>query len=166
MSKRPIGSKLAMVALMAAALGGGVFVMRTLTPSGAEPPGAESPDTKNSAAEGPALIAQGQGVYRQHCASCHGRNLEGEPNWRRRKANGKLPAPPHDASGHTWHHSDKLLFRIVKRGTAAIAPAGYKTDMPGYAGVLTDREIRAVLAFIKSRWPSDIQRRQAAMSRK
>jgi mono/diheme cytochrome c family protein len=161
MSQRPLASKLAMVTLMAAALGGGVFVMRTLTPSEGE-----SPDIKNSAAEGPALIALGQGVYRKHCASCHGRNLEGEPNWRRRKANGKLPAPPHDASGHTWHHGDKLLFRIVKRGTAAIAPAGYKTDMPGYAGVLTDREIRAVLAFIKSRWPLEIRRKQAAMGRR
>ena len=53
----------------------------------------------------PELVALGASVYAQHCAACHGRELEGEPNWRRRKADGTLPAPPHDATGHTWHHS-------------------------------------------------------------
>jgi mono/diheme cytochrome c family protein len=69
-----------------------------------------------------------------------------------RLPNGRLPAPPHDATGHTWHHSDAQLFRIVRDGLSAIVP-GYETDMPAFAGVITDEEIRAVLEFIKSRWP-------------
>jgi hypothetical protein len=52
------------------------------------------------------LVERGKIVYEEQCANCHGEHLEGEPNWQRRKPNGELPAPPHDASGHTWHHSD------------------------------------------------------------
>jgi mono/diheme cytochrome c family protein len=63
-----------------------------------------------------------------------------------------MPAPPHDASGHTWHHTDQELFRITKFGMSAIVPS-YESDMPAFGHVLTDEEIEAVLAFIKSTWP-------------
>ena len=109
----------------------------------------------------PELVALGAAVYEQHCAACHGRELEGEPDWRRRKADGTLPAPPHDATGHTWHHSDELLFRLTRDGLGVIAGEDYRTAMPAYRGILSDREIWSVLAYIKSRWPADIQRVQA-----
>jgi mono/diheme cytochrome c family protein len=112
----------------------------------------------------PKLVTRGRTVYLQHCAACHGANLEGQPNWREPMANGRLPAPPHDASGHTWHHSDKQLFEMVKNGTAATMP-GYATDMPAYREVLSDAEIRAVLSFIQSTWPADIRQRQQRLSR-
>ncbi len=112
-------------------------------------------------ASDPELVALGAGVYGRHCAACHGANLEGQPDWRRRKPDGLLPAPPHDATGHTWHHSDEVLFRLTRDGPAALAGDGYRTDMPAYAGVLADREIWAALAYIKSRWPADIRRAQA-----
>lgn len=35
------------------------------------------------------------------------------------------------------------------------APAGYESDMPAFGGILSDDEIRAVLAFIKSTWPEE-----------
>ena len=105
------------------------------------------------------LVAQGKTLYHGHCASCHGSALEGEPDWRTRRADGKLPAPPHDETGHTWHHRDELLFRMTKEGTAAIVGDDYQSDMPGFAAVLSDEEIRAVLSFIKSTWPAEIQRR-------
>nr|WP_211115548.1 cytochrome c [Arenibaculum pallidiluteum] len=116
-----------------------------------------------STAGGPG--SAGAGIYAEHCSACHGAALEGQPDWRSRKPDGRLPAPPHDASGHTWHHSDDQLFRIVKEGTAALAPPGYVSDMPGFSGVLTDRQIRDVLAYIRSTWPSDIQARQQQISR-
>jgi mono/diheme cytochrome c family protein len=109
-------------------------------------------------------VARGRVVYAEQCASCHGARLEGQPDWRSRKPDGRLPAPPHDASGHTWHHPDADLFKITKQGIAAFAPPGYASDMPGFAGVLNDADVWAVLAFIKSSWPEEIQRRQAAMS--
>lgn len=94
----------------------------------------------------------GRSLYETNCASCHGAQLKGQPDWMSRLPNGRLPAPPHDETGHTWHHSDGQLFRIVKEGLAAIAP-GYETDMPAFADRMTDDEIRAVIDFIKSTWP-------------
>lgn len=101
----------------------------------------------------PAVVAQGKDIYGQQCASCHGTELQGQPNWMQRKPDGKLPAPPHDASGHTWHHSDGDLFKIVKEGVQAFAGQDYKTDMPAYSGKLDDDQIRAAIAYIKSTWP-------------
>lgn len=99
-------------------------------------------------------VALGAKIYAQNCASCHGANLEGQPNWRRRLPSGRMPAPPHDESGHTWHHPDDVLFGITKYGVARYAPPGYQSDMPAFAAKLSDEEIWAVLAFIKSRWSS------------
>ena len=67
--------------------------------------------------------------------------------------NGRVPAPPHDASGHTWHHTDRVLVDIVKRGTAAIVGNGYESDMPGFEEVLTDEDVTAIIDYIKSTWP-------------
>jgi mono/diheme cytochrome c family protein len=101
-----------------------------------------------------------------HCASCHGARLEGQPNWRERGADGLLPAPPHDASGHTWHHQDDVLFRITKYGVAKMANMkDYRSAMPAYEGVLTDAEIIAVLSWIKSQWPADIRTQQEQVNR-
>jgi mono/diheme cytochrome c family protein len=108
-------------------------------------------------------VAAGQKIYAADCASCHGDKLQGQPNWQQRKADGKLPAPPHDATGHTWHHPDQQLFNIVKRGVAAIVP-GYQTDMIGFGNKLSDQDIWNVLAYIKSTWPTEIQAKQARIS--
>ena len=107
----------------------------------------------------PALVTRGKVVYDHHCASCHGANLEGQPDWRHRLSNGRLPAPPHDATGHTWHHADKNLFDMIKKGMPSIIP-DYKTDMPIFKSVLSDADIWAVLSFIESTWPADIRARQ------
>ena len=97
-------------------------------------------------------VAVGRELYAETCASCHGVNLEGQPDWKRRLESGRMPAPPHDETGHTWHHSDQDLFTITKRGVEAVVP-GYESDMPAFEGVLTDEQIRAILAYIKSTWP-------------
>jgi mono/diheme cytochrome c family protein len=112
----------------------------------------------------PTQVAQGRQIYADRCAMCHGINLEGQPNWMARKPNGRLPAPPHDASGHTWHHPDRQLIVITKKGMSAVVP-GYQSDMPAFEGALTDAQIAAVLAFIESKWPSEIRSRQRALSR-
>lgn len=111
-------------------------------------------------------VERGRGVYAQACAECHGADLQGEPDWRIRKPNGELPAPPHDASGHTWHHDDEYLFAVTKHGLARFAPPDYKSAMPSFVGTLSDADIRAVLAFIKSTWPEEIRKRQEALSQK
>lgn len=106
----------------------------------------------------PAQVSRGEAVYAAHCASCHGARLEGQPDWRRRRPDGRLPAPPHDGTGHTWHHPNEVLFGITKEGLGSgkYAPPGYRSDMPAFGGVLGDEDIRAVLAYIQSRWPPEV----------
>ncbi|MBE7366745.1 c-type cytochrome [Ramlibacter pallidus] len=107
------------------------------------------------------VTAAGARIYATHCAACHGAKLEGQPNWRERDATGRLPAPPHDASGHTWHHPDEVLFRITKYGVARAANLkDHVSAMPAYEGVLSDTEIVAVLSWIKAQWPREIRRQQ------
>jgi S-disulfanyl-L-cysteine oxidoreductase SoxD len=115
----------------------------------------------------PKRVERGGAVYVQHCAACHGAQLEGQPNWQSRLPNGRMPAPPHDAAGHTWHHPDAILFGITKHGLVPgkYAPPGYQSDMPAFGGTLSDEAIAAVLAYIKSRWPREIQQRQIEIDR-
>lgn len=113
-----------------------------------------------------AQVAAGNDVYVTHCAQCHGAKLEGQPNWRIRKSDDKLPAPPHDETGHTWHHSDELLFGIIKHGMVPpYAPQGYQSDMPAFGEQLSDEDIWAVLAFIKSTWPEQASQVQENMTK-
>lgn len=126
-----------------------------------------SPSTGRANPEDARQVALGATVYQQQCASCHGAKLEGQPNWRIRKSDSRLPAPPHDETGHTWHHPDEHLFRITKHGVKPpLAPEGYQSDMPGFGEALTDDEIWAVLAFIKSHWPAAIRVRQDGINQR
>ena len=143
----------AWLAASAALLAIGFVLFRFAVPS---QPGIDPDDS--------AQVALGRGIYSEHCAMCHGANLEGQPNWMERKPNGRLPAPPHDVTGHTWHHPDKQLMLITKKGLSAVVP-GYQSDRPAFEHVLTDEQIAAVLAFIESHWPPDIRERQRAMTR-
>lgn len=125
-----------------------------------------SGSTGGARADDPDQVRLGAAVYADHCAACHGARLEGQAAWQQRKPDGKLPAPPHDETGHTWHHPDRQLFAITKQGLTPVAGTAYATDMPAYRDVLTDRQIWAVLAFIKSRWPAEIQARQQILNRR
>jgi mono/diheme cytochrome c family protein len=111
-------------------------------------------------------LALGEKIYAEHCAACHGAKLEGQPDWQKKLPTGRFPAPPHDDSGHTWHHSDEVLFGITKRGLVPpYAPPGYESDMPAFGGRLSDAQIRAVLAYISSRWSRPVRETRAEMLR-
>ena len=106
------------------------------------------------------LIAAGRTVYKAHCASCHGLDLSGEADWRTPAADGLMPAPPHDETGHTWHHPDRVLFLITKHGVAEAAGLqDYRSRMPAYDAILEDEEIIAALSWIKAQWPLEVRRR-------
>jgi len=103
----------------------------------------------------------GRTLYSENCASCHGVNLEGQKDWQRSDENGIFPAPPHDVSGHTWHHGDKLLFDYTKFGGAKTMAmrgvADFNSGMPAFEAQLDDVEIRNIWAYIKSTWPAQAQ---------
>jgi mono/diheme cytochrome c family protein len=110
-----------------------------------------NPDNKET-------ISLGKSVYVQNCASCHGAKLEGQKDWMSRLPDGLMPAPPHDETGHTWHHSDKYLFMITKYGIEDIIGQKYANNMPAYKNILSDKEIISVLSYIKSTWPNKIKK--------
>lgn len=104
----------------------------------------------------PAEVAMGQQVYLEQCAACHGQNAEGQPNWKQPDANGNMPAPPHDDSGHTWHHADGLLYEIIHDGSRdPLKPPDSPLTMPAFGDKLSDAEIRAVIAYFKSTWSEE-----------
>ena len=133
--------------------GAGYFSLRVSNRQAAAPVHSLRPDD-------PQVLRVGARIYAQQCAACHGARSEGQPSWRDRGPDGLLPAPPHDASGHTWHHPDEQLFAITKQGLAQlINQPDYRTAMPIYGGVLSDDEIVAVLSWIKAQWPLEVRQR-------
>ena len=107
---------------------------------------------------------RGATLYAAHCAGCHGARLEGQPGWKHVNAAGRLPAPPLDGSGHGWRHSNAELFHMVKFSVLGQAGPDYQTDMPAFAGRLSDDDITAVLRFIHGQWPSGIQAAQSFLN--
>ncbi|MFT5196821.1 MAG: mono/diheme cytochrome c family protein [Cellvibrionaceae bacterium] len=107
-------------------------------------------------------FAIGRQVYAQNCASCHGENLEGQPDWKLPNDDGTMKAPPHSEDGHTWHHSDAYLLDRIRNGTQLLDAATQNlSNMPAYDTILTDEEIDSVLAYIKNTWSPRIQEMQS-----
>lgn len=112
------------------------------------------------------MLKRGEQLYLARCASCHGVNREGQSNWRERGADGRLPAPPHDESGHTWHHPDDVLIRLTKEGVAkSTGLADYASNMPAFGDSLSDADIVAVLSWIKSKWAPETRRHHDDINR-
>jgi mono/diheme cytochrome c family protein len=100
-------------------------------------------------------ITQGQAIYTQYCAACHGIDGQGqfpeaplEPD-----STGRIGAPPHNETGHSWHHSDVLLIRYVTEGGFS-DPARFYI-MPPFGAILTEEQILQVIAYIKTLWTDE-----------
>lgn len=105
-------------------------------------------------------IELGRKTYQETCASCHGANLEGQPNWQSANTEGLYPAPPHDETGHTWHHGDRMLLDYIRKGGQVVLDemgVEFTSGMPAFADQLSGAEIEAVLAYIKSTWPARVR---------
>ena len=109
-------------------------------------------------------IALGRQVYAENCAACHGPNGEGGNPAAPLSTNaqGKYPAPPHDHSGHTWHHADGLLKEIIRDGSFS---PDFVSEMPAFGEKLSEAQIDAVLAYIKTWWSEEQRVFQAQTSR-
>lgn len=110
------------------------------------------------------VVERGRTVYEANCAVCHGANGEGEPNWKVQNDDLTYPAPPHDETGHTWHHADGLLFEIVHDGGSQLDSPTFRSRMPEWGEVLSDDEIRAVITYLKTLWGPDERGFQAEVS--
>jgi len=107
-------------------------------------------------------VEYGESLYTQYCAGCHGANLEGAADWKQRLPDGSLPPPPHDSSGHTWHHPDCQLVRsILEGGADKTRPLA----MPAFQDKLSYEQIDAVLSYIKLMWTPEQRSVQAQITR-
>lgn len=100
----------------------------------------------------PEAVALGRAVYREHCAACHGTAREGAPDWQTPNEMGELPAPPHDSTGHTWKHSDAMLYHIVREGWRDPFNRTERLTMPAYEEILSPEETRAVITYLTTLW--------------
>lgn len=98
------------------------------------------------------LVVKGEAIYQQYCAACHGVKGESKPGWQDRDVIGELPPPPHDPSGHTWKHSDAMLYRMIRNGWRDPFNKTQRLTMPAYKDVLSPAEIKAVVTYLKSLW--------------
>ena len=98
-----------------------------------------------------AAVARGAGIFRQHCASCHGDRAQGALAWNQPGADGKYPPPPLDGSAHAWHHSYSWLKDTIRQGT--VNRGG---GMPAWSGTLSGADIDAVIIYFQSLWPEEI----------
>ena len=105
-------------------------------------------------------VEEGREVYAANCAACHGAAGEGQPEWHVARADGTLPAPPLNGDGHTWHHGDGELYRVVSEGGQVLEdPAlDFKSSMPAFGGQLSHGEMVAVLTYVKSLWGDKMSR--------
>lgn len=103
---------------------------------------------------------RGEELYQQKCASCHGADLSGDPDWRTPNPDGSYPPPPHDSSGHTWHHPDRVLLEIIRDGSDLP-----QSRMPAFGDRLDDGEIEGILEFIKANWDPEERDYQRLVTR-
>jgi mono/diheme cytochrome c family protein len=108
-------------------------------------------DTTSDTADD-ATVARGAELYDTHCIACHGGATGGSID--------DIP-PPHNAEGHTWHHADCQLIEITRDG---LPPRPGYPEMPGFGDRLSEGEIEAILAHVKTWWEPDQLEFQAELT--
>ena len=99
-----------------------------------------------------AQVDQGQDVFANNCAVCHGGQAEGlTEDWRQRLPDGSFPPPPLNGSAHAWHHP---LFQLVQ--TIETGGIPYGGQMPPFAEVLGNEDMLAAIAYFQSFWNEEI----------
>ena len=91
-------------------------------------------------------LSRGETLYKENCLSCHGGESGGEIS---------DSPPPHNQNGHTWHHPDCQLTEITLRGPSAWGGTPGPGSMPAFEGRLSEDDIAAILAYIKTWWTDE-----------
>ena len=98
-------------------------------------------------------VASGEEVFNKNCVSCHGSEGRGlAENWKVKDENGNFPAPPLNGTAHTWHHSPAQLLYTINNGGADMGG-----QMPGFSERLNEEQKQALIDYIYSLWPREIQ---------
>jgi len=144
-----------------------VLVLGCVPVSSGQPPSRPSPTPISLPTPDPGQVARGRGVYIQHCASCHGADAQGAPDWQQPDARGDLPPPPHDDTGHTWRHADAQLTEIIRGGLRDQFNKTPELTMPPFpTDQLSEREISDVIAYFKSLWSPEHRQFQEEQNRR
>ncbi|EDZ67569.1 c-type cytochrome [Nitrosococcus oceani] len=101
---------------------------------------------ENPLPDSPDTVAKGAEIYagKGGCASCHGPTGGGDGPM----AAGLNPPPRNFQEHPTWlHHSQGEIFWVIKHGIP-------NSTMPSFDGILTDKEIWALLRFLPTLTPA------------
>jgi len=91
----------------------------------------------------PAAVKRGLSVFESNCQQCHQERGKGENIPPAIQKPGFLAAIPLDKNAHAWHHGDEQLVQIIQKGNQR---------MPAFGNVLSDAQLRDVVAYVKSLW--------------
>ena len=110
-----------------------------------------NPEEKNK--NSGSMVLLGEKIYNKNCLSCHGPKGQGlAKDWKVKDENGNYPAPPLNGTAHTWHHSPEQLLYTINKGGVEMGG-----QMPAFEKRLTEEEKKALIEFMYSLWPKEIQ---------
>lgn len=101
------------------------------------------------------LAGRGEPLYEAACVQCHAGPTGGTIS--------DIP-PRHNAEGHTWHHADCLLTDIVLDGLPPRPGAEGDEVMPAFRDELTEDEVAAIIAYLKTWWTDEQREVQAEIT--
>jgi mono/diheme cytochrome c family protein len=107
-------------------------------------PARPEPLAEKTSVDSKPLVDQGNGIYAQRCASCHGKDGKGVPG----------VYPPLDGNSSVLEPTGINATRAVLLGGFAPVTQGNPRpySMPPYAQQLSDAEVAAVVTFIRQSW--------------
>ena len=97
------------------------------------------------------FAAQGKPLYERNCATCHGPQGQGDPNWRQKNADGSFKPPPLNGTAHTWHHPAGDLMATIMNGSSPGTG-----NMPAWRDILTPKQVASIIAYFQEFWPDEI----------
>ena len=97
-------------------------------------------------------LASGARLYQEHCATCHGPEAQGHPDWERSSRTDLPAAPPLNGSGNDSKRKKQELVAAIKNGTMRKG----MSLMPAWKGRLSDQEIEDIIVWFQALWPTDV----------
>ena len=107
-------------------------------------PAADNAGDASAPVDEASLIADGGKSYQTFCATCHGATGDAQTPI------GQALSPPptrHDDGAYMGTLTDDYIFKVIKEGGAAV---GKSPMMAPWGGSLSDEQIRALVAFIRT----------------